>query len=83
MYARDCFIEVNKTKFVSCGICITMEDWVWVCVTSEYVCMPAGDKYHGKKTQEDRECQGLGDEGGVSVFHMGWSKRASLKEIRE
>lgn len=49
---------------------------------SECICMPAGDKYHGKKTHEGRECQDLGGEGAVSVFYMGWPRRASPEKIR-
>lgn len=54
-----------------------------MCIMSECKCMPAGDKYHGKKTCEVRECQGLGGEGSHFCFYMGWSKRASPKDIRE
>lgn len=44
--------------------------------------MPVGGKYHGKKTHEGRKCQDFGGEGAVSVFYMGWSKRAFPKKIR-
>lgn len=36
----------------------------------------------GRK-REVRECQGLGGERSHFCFYMGWSKRASPKEIRE
>ena len=42
-----------------------------MCIMSEYICMPADNKYHRKEIHEDRECQGLGGERVASVFLYG------------
>lgn len=54
-----------------------------ICIMSECICMPAGNKYHREEIHEDRECQGLGGERVASVFLCGVVKEVSPEEIRD